>query len=211
MKVRDLMTHDIVTVQDSASLKTAARMLVEHGISGMPVIADGRVVGVFSERDLLFKEQGRPERKRWIGWLIDPTDVSDQPKLEAHKVRDAMTSPPITINANETVAGAARLMLQAGVSRLPVIENSVLAGIVTRADLVRAFARTDDEINTEITEDVVGRWALREGEAIEASVENGDVTLTGRLHDRDESELLTRLVGRVPGVTSVETQVKLAV
>ena len=61
MKVSDVMTRDVITVPRSASLKEAASVLVQRGISGVPVVDDGKVVGVFSERDLLFKEQGKPE------------------------------------------------------------------------------------------------------------------------------------------------------
>lgn len=210
MKVKDVMTRDVVTVQDSASLKTAASLLLEHSISGLPVVADGVLVGVFSERDLLFKEQVRPERKRWIGWLMDPTAVSDQPKLDAHQVREAMTSPAITIHASESVGAAARLMLEAGVSRLPVIEKQVLAGIVTRADLVKAFLRPDEEIAIEIRDGVVAGSMWLDRDAIGVTVDNGDVTLAGHLRDEYERELLTRLVERVPGVVSVEAQIEVA-
>ena len=72
MKVSDVMTRDVITVPRSASLKEAASVLVQRGISGVPVVDDGKVVGVFSERDLLFKEQGKPDATHWL-------DVVDRP------------------------------------------------------------------------------------------------------------------------------------
>ncbi len=58
LKVRDLMTGEVVTVRPTTPIKDVARLLIEHRISGMPVVDDGgRIVGVVSEGDLIFKEQ----------------------------------------------------------------------------------------------------------------------------------------------------------
>ena len=209
MRVRDVMTRDVITVSRSASLKEAASLLVQHGISGVPVVADGEVVGVFSERDLLFKEQGRHEGSRWLTWLTDPLAVADRPKLEAHTVDDAMTTPAVTVEAKANVSAAARLMLEAGISRLPVLEDGRLAGIVTRADLVRAFVRSDEEIAREINEEIVARTLWLGDDALEVTVRDGIVKVSGCLENPSDQDLLERLVARVPGVVSVETDLQL--
>ncbi len=210
MKVSDVMTRDVITVPRSATLKEAASVLVQRGISGLPVVDDGKVVGVFSERDLLFKEQGKPDGAHWLTWLTDPLAVADRPKLVAREVGEAMTSPAVTVDANAEVTAAARLMLGAGVSRLPVLQDGFLAGIVTRADLVRAFVRSDDEIAREIHDEVIGRKLWLDENALEITVRDGEVSVSGSLTDTVDPELLTRLIAQVPGVVSVETELQLA-
>lgn len=210
MKVSDVMTRDVITVPRSASLKEAAAVLVQRGISGVPVVDDGKVVGVFSERDLLFKEQGKPDGAHWLTWLTDPLAVADRPKLEARQVGEAMTTPAVTIDAAADVAGAARLMLSTGVSRLPVLREGYLVGIVTRADLVRAFVRSDKEIAREINEDIVGRKLWLDQSGLEIAVRDGNVSISGPLTDTVEPEMLTRLIAEVPGVVSVHTELQTA-
>ena len=83
---------------------------------------------MFSERDLLFKEQGKPDATHWLAWLTDPLAVADRPKLEARNVAEAMTAPAITVETNAAIPAAARLMLEAGVSRLPVLRDGILVG-----------------------------------------------------------------------------------
>jgi|tagenome__1003787_1003787.scaffolds.fasta_scaffold20501974_1 CBS domain-containing protein len=210
MKVSDVMTRDVITVPRSASLKEAASVLVQRDISGVPVVDGGKVVGVFSERDLLFKEQGQPDGAHWLTWLTDPLAVADRPKLEARVVGEAMTSPAVTVDATADIPAAARLMLAAGVSRLPVLHDGYLAGIVTRADLVRAFVRTDEEIALEIRDEIVGRKLWLDEDALEITVRDGNVSVSGALTDTVDPELLTRLIAQVPGVVSVETDLQLA-
>jgi len=209
MKVRSVMTRDVITVPRSASLKDAAMVLVQREISGVPVVDEGKVVGVFSERDLLFKEQGGPEA-HWLAWLTDPLAVADRPKLEAHQVGEAMTSPAVTVEADADVSVAARLMLETGVSRLPVLDEGTLAGIVTRADLVRAFVRSDEEVAEEIRAEIVVGTLWLADDAVEIDVRDGDVVVSGVLGDSIDRDLLARLVARVPGVVSVETDLQVA-
>lgn len=209
MKVQDVMTRDVITVPRSASLKDAASVLVERGISGVPVVDEGRVVGVFSERDLLFKEQGKPDGSHWLTWLTEPRAVSDRPKLEAHDVAEAMTAPAISVEATTAIPAAARLMLEAGVSRLPVLRDGILVGIVSRADLVRAFVRSDEEIAHEIRDEIAARTLWLGDDALEITVVDGEVSLSGELSDTIDREVLTRRIAEVPGVVSVQADLQL--
>jgi CBS domain-containing protein len=210
MKVYDVMTRDVITVPRSASLKEAASVLVQRSISGVPVVDDGKVVGVFSERDLLFKEQGKPDGSHWLTWLTDPRAVADRPKLDAHEVGEAMTSPAITVEATAPIPAAARLMLEAGVSRLPVLQDGILVGIVTRADLVRAFVRSDEEIAREIHDEISLRTLWLADEALEITVVDGEVSVSGELSDQVDRAVLTRRIAEVPGVVSVKADLQVA-
>src|SRR5581483_5078942 len=143
-------------------------------ISGLPVVdADGTVLGVISEADILFKECGEQGPQGVLAWLLEP-DGPD--KLEATSVRQAMTVPARTIGQERPVAEAAKRMLEEGVNRFPVVnDDGALVGIVTRADLVRAFVRSDQAIADEIREDVVLKTLWIAPEALDISVHDGRV------------------------------------
>ena len=205
MKVRDVMTTEVVIVEPGESLKEVARLMVERRISGVPVVdGEGRVLGVVSEGDLLVKERGaRRIRGGPLAWLVDPVEVGDRIRLGARVAGEAMTSPALTIAPSRPLSAAAEMMLAQRVNRLPVLQDGRLVGIVTRADLVRAFARSDAAIAREIREDVLGTHMLLD----EHAVEEGEVHLSGELGRRTQAELLPALAGRVPGVVGVASRV----
>jgi CBS domain-containing protein len=98
-------------------------------------------------------------------------------------------------------------MCERGVNRLPVVKDERLVGIVTRADLVRAFVRTDAAIEQELRGDILERTLWLDPGNVDVEVERGVVGLSGRLHKRSDVELLDRLAARIPGVLSVESTV----
>ena len=208
MKVEDVMTKVVRTVEPGTSLKDVALVLSELGISGVPVIKDGRVVGVVTEADILVKERGsNPSLGGLFGLLFDELAETGR-KLHARTAGEAMTSPPITIAANRPVSEAAGLMTDRMVNRLPVVgDDGALLGIVTRADLVRAFVRSDDEIAREIREDVVLRTLWIEPEAVNVAVDAGEVVLGGHVESEADADLIRELTRRVPGVVSVVSRV----
>lgn len=211
MRVRDLMTERVLSIGPEAPIKDVARILVEHRISGLPVCdVEGRVLGVVSEGDILYKEHDPKEGHRGgpLSWIVEgsPTDAGEL-KATALTAAKAMTTPAITVAPYESVAEAARLMCERGVNRLPVVKDEKLIGIVTRADLVRAFIRSDEEIAKEIEDEVLGRTLWIDAGKVEVEVTHGSVQLDGRLHTRSDAELLERLVARVPGVVGVESSV----
>jgi len=209
MKVKEVMTTDVITVPPTASLRTAARLMVVHGISGLPVVDDGKLVGVLSEHDFVVKEQGQVERSSWLRWLTSPIPLADEAKLDARCVGDAMTAPAITIGAWVSVATAARRMLEENVKRLVVVRDGQLAGIVTRRDLVKAFARSDREIEEEIRREVLPElsfWA--KGATFHVEVTDGNVTISGRSPVRLDPAETKRYVARVPGVVSVSSEIE---
>ena len=146
MRVENVMTADVATVTPSTSLKDVATLLVERDISGVPVVDDaGELLGVVSERDLLAKQRSDVGRADGLlGWFLGE-DV-DAEKHWARTAGEAMTQPAITIEKWRSTAAAAGLMAEYGLKRLPVVHKGELVGIVTRSDLVRAFARSDAEI-----------------------------------------------------------------
>jgi CBS domain-containing protein len=203
------MTAAVLTVSPETPLKDVAAILAEHGISGVPVCdAEGRVLGVVSEGDILFKEQGVRERHGGaLAWLVDGSRWQDTSKASARTAGEAMTSPAITITQERPAAAAARIMLDRAVNRLPVVRDGVLVGIVSRSDLVRAFTRSDEEIVTEIREDVLRRALWLDPDSVEITVRRGEVQLAGEIEAKSDAEVLTKLVARIPGVVSVGSDV----
>jgi CBS domain-containing protein len=206
MKVRDVMTKDVLTTSPEATLKEVAALLAEHGISGLPVVDEQRrVLGVVSEADILLRERtAEGERGGLIGRLLEQGDELER-KLAARTAGEAMTSPAVVIDADRVLGEAAARMLDEGVNRLPVLEGGKLVGNVTRADLVRAFVRTDEEIADEIREDVLRRTLWISPDDLELRVERGEVIVEGRLDTKTEAELVEAFAARVPGVLSVRS------
>jgi len=207
VRVGDVMTRDVVSVGAETPIKDVAVMLVERGISGLPVCdAEGAVIGVLSEADLLVKQGGPLERSGGLfAWLVDTAGSPDLAKLRAHTAGEAMTAPAITVEADCPVSEAARTMVAHGINRLPVVDAGRLAGIVTRADLVRIFTRTDAEIEQDIREDVLRRLWI-DPSRITVDVEQGEVVLRGHVDTELEAELLEKRVPLVAGVVGVRSE-----
>jgi CBS domain-containing protein len=211
MRVRELMTEHVLTIGPEAPIKDVAKILVEHGISGLPVCdIEGHVLGVVSEGDILFKEHDPTEGRIGgpLGWIVDGSpNYQGAIKAAALTAEKAMTSPAVTVAPWASAAEAARLMSERRVNRLPVVKDDRLVGIVTRADLVRAFTRGDEEIEKEIVDEVLGQTLWIDPGKVTVDVSRGAVRLDGRLHTRSDVELLERIVTRVPGVVSLASSV----
>jgi CBS domain-containing protein len=209
MQVRDLMSREVVTVGPEASLRDVARIMVDKGISGLPVVDAGEVVGVISEADILYREGGEEPGSRFTGslaWFEDSRPSGTAVKVRAQTVGEAMTSPAVTVAPWLPIAEAARLMLARGINRLPVVKDEdQLVGIVTRADLVRAFTRTDEEIAAEIKGDLLERALWLDPGAVKVAVDGGHVTLKGTVPRKSDATVIDRLVERMPGVLSVDS------
>jgi len=210
MKVKDVMTTKVSTIHGDASLKEAAGLMTELGVSGLPVVAqDGLVIGVLSERDILFKE-ARPGPKPGLLERLFALPIPElEAKLAATTVGEAMTAPAMTISPDRPVSEAASVMVEENVKRLPVVDGAgTLVGIVTRSDLVRAFVRSDEEIAREIRDDVIRRSLWIEPEKIDVVVERGEVRLVGEVESRADAELIPEFIQRVPGVVSVLSKLR---
>jgi CBS domain-containing protein len=156
MQARDLMVSPVVTVQPSASVKEVAKLLLEQGISAVPVVDDqGKLVGVVSEGDLLHRpEIGSERRRSW--WLLGLTDeetlAAEYVKAHAHKVADVMTRKVITAATDASLHELATLMEANAIKRVPIVEDGRLVGIVSRANLVRALASAQPALEIELSD-----------------------------------------------------------
>ena len=206
MKVTDAMTHDVMTLASDASLKEAAELFDRHGIGGAPVVdVAGHVIGVLTDKDIVIKERGSVPHRSWRDLLLRPAAVASvAAKVEARIVADAMSAPAIAASARWSIADVADVMIEHGVNRLPVLDDEKLVGIITRHDLVHAFARSDAEIEEDIRDEALRGLALPEQIAVE--VHEGAVTLRGEVESTYDAEAVPRMVRRVPGVVAVDSE-----
>lgn len=206
MKLSELMTTTVITVGPDASLKEAARRMIEAGISGLVVTDDnGAVIGVITEADFVKTESDRRARKRarLLRWF---TDDDEMPK-EGRSVGDVMTGHVITLPPEADHAEAARVMRNVGVKRIPVVdEGGKLLGLVSRSDILRAFARPDADIIEEIKEHIMHEVLWIDPAKARVTSEDGNVVLSGQLETKSDAQLLAELTRRIDGVVSVRDQ-----
>lgn len=136
LKVKDLMTREVLTLAPNTSVREAAETLATEHVSGAPVVRLGRVVGMVSAADLLdFIAQLPGDPEAVTGGL-------DHGVLDDHSVEEAMTRAPLTTIGPEAPANAAAELMQTeGIHRIPVVENGSLVGIISTTDLVKAIAQ----------------------------------------------------------------------
>src|ERR1700747_625787 len=149
MRAMDVMTTEVITVDENATVREAAKLLAEHGISAVPVVdKDNRVIGMVSEGDLLHRAETGTERRRswWLGMMGATTQLAGE-DLKSHsgRVKDVMTRDVVSVTDTTPVADIAVLLETNRIKRVPVVRDGKLVGIVSRANLVRALGMTINE------------------------------------------------------------------
>jgi CBS-domain-containing membrane protein len=205
-RVRDVMTQEVVTVNEHASFKDVAMLIAERRVSAVPVLdQEGRVLGIVSEADLVLKEEypeGPPERRLFQGRRRRIA----QAKAAGDTAAELMTAPAVTIGPDASVAEAARLLHRHGIKRLPVVDPAgPLLGIVSRADLLKVFLRSDPDIAREIRQQVLMRAMWMNPDTVAIDVRDGVVTLTGQLERRSLIPITVSLVRGLDGVSMWST------
>ncbi|MDT6982336.1 CBS domain-containing protein [Streptomyces lusitanus] len=203
MKVTEVgavMTTDVVTAAYGTPLGDVIRALGKHRVGGLPVTdEEDRVIGVVSASDLARPRPGRPSRKM-------------PGRRGARTAGDVMAAPAVVVRARATVTEASCLMTGHGVERLPVVDDEErLVGIVTRGDLLQAVLRTDGAIERAVRRDVLGTALWLTPRALAVTVEDGVVTLTGRLERRGDVDVAVRAASRLDGVVAVVDQLSYGV
>jgi CBS domain-containing protein len=209
VNVRDAMTDAarVVTASPETTLKQVAELMLEHGISGLPVVdADLRVLGVISEADIVSGETGGAGRQ---GVIARARAVANPAAVAIPRTAgEAMSSPPVTIRHDETVMRAAHRIVGRGVNRLPVVdEDERLVGIITRADVVGAFARSDEEIADGVREGIQLFLGLG-SDTVQVAVADGEVLLSGEVDTDANAKLAAFFSSRVPGVVAVRSDLR---
>ena len=211
MKVGDVMTRSVAAVSPETPLKDVAALMVDRGISGVPVVgADQAVLGVVSEADFVIKERGAVGgRNRLLARIFGESRQAraELKKIEATTAGEAMTSPALTVESTDTLQRAAELMASRRVNRLPVVDGGRLVGIATRADVVRAYVRPDAELERLVRDEVLAKTAFSMApEAFEVVVQGGVVRLAGRVDRRSLADTIVEVTYGLGGIVGVESQ-----
>ena len=203
-KVRNVMTHEVITIGEQAPFTEMVRRMAVHKVSALPVLSDdGRLVGIVSEADLLHKEEYQDQEDAWH-WLETRRERSARAKASARRAAEVMSTPVVTIDPDATVAEAARRLARHRIKRLPVVnQDGRLVGIVSRADLLRLYLRDDEAIHREIVEEVLLQALWIDPATVLVKVDDGVVTLVGQVERQGLVEMIVHLTRTVPGVVDV--------
>jgi CBS domain-containing protein len=196
------MTREILTVGPEASLKEAARRMLEGEISGLPVINDdGDLVGIITEADFMATEADRRVTRRagLLRLFVRDAEIPSHERL----VGDVMTADVKVIGPESDHAEAARLMEKEGIKRIPVVADGRLIGLIARADMLKAYVRSDEEIIDEIQGHVMKDILWIDSRRVEIECVDGNVIVSGHLETKSDASLLIELTRRLDGVTSV--------
>jgi CBS domain-containing protein len=220
MNVADIMTSPVLALRPSASVTDAARLMLTHQVSGLPVIEeDGKLAGIVSEGDFLRRSELGTERKHsgWLEFLVSPGQAAEE-YVHAHgrKVAQIMRRDVVTTTPQATLEEVVELMSTRGVKRLPVIDGGKVVGIVARSDLMRAMLRVlprgsaahshDERIRGEILAEFANQSWASNG-AIRVKVDKGVVELSGTIFDERIREAARIAAENVAGVTKVVDQI----
>jgi CBS domain-containing protein len=214
MLVREVMTTNVISVKADESIVNAAQLMLQNRISGLPVVdADGKLVGIVTEGDFLRRGELGTARKRpkWLEFIIGPGRLADEYVHESgRKVGEVMTPDPFTVSEDASLQTVVELMERRRIKRLPVIRDSRLVGIVSRANLMHALAslaHTTAPVagdDTAIRDRIMAamakqRWAF----GVNVVVKNGVVEVWGTIMDERERQACIVAIENVAGVKEV--------
>jgi CBS domain-containing protein len=217
MNVSDIMTADVLSVPPDESVVTAAQLMLQKRISGLPVIDNGgKLIGIVTEGDFLRRSETgtRRQRPRWIEFFMGPGRLADEyVRLSGRKVSDVMTHEVQTVAPDAPLEQIVGLMERHRIKRVPVVDNGKVVGIVTRANLLHAVASFAQEIAPLSPEDSAIRERLLAAlkdqpwapvTAVHVTVRNGVVQLSGVITDERQRQALRVAAENIPGVKNVE-------
>ncbi|MBB3189969.1 CBS domain-containing protein [Halomonas cerina] len=214
MRAADVMTPNVITVTPDSEVREIASLLVEHGISAVPVVdADNRVLGIVSEGDLMRRvESDNGEPRSWWLRLFSGHSAVDYVKSHGRKAREIMTPDPLTVSEDEPLHQIASQLEKRRIKRVPVVRDGRLVGIVSRSNLLRGFSvadsapaatRDDREIRDAILKEVDDNTDVMI-DRLNIIVADGQVQLWGLVDSKEQRLAVQVAAENTPGVTSVE-------
>lgn len=216
MKAGDIMTRSVITIDADSTVAQAAQRMLDHRISGMPVIDNGgRVIGIISEGDLLHRAETGTERRKswWLGLMAGASSQAENFTREhGRTVRDVMSANVISVDENADLSEVVHLMEGRRIKRVPVLKDRQVVGIVSRANLMRVLAtlessaaapNADDRtIRERVLQAYKGQsWAPDFGENV--VVKDGVVHLWGSVRTESQRQALVVGARNVAGVRDV--------
>ena len=217
MQAKDVMTRDVISVAPDATVLLAARLMLQHHISGLPVIdSSGKLVGVLSEGDFLRRQETQTQRRRsrWLEFLMGPGRTAGE-YIHSHgsKVSEVMTEDVRTVGEDTPLEDIVELMERHRIKRVPVLRGKQVIGIVTRSNLMHAMVSLVRKAPPTAMDDAAIREQLlaemkREQWAPAAMttvvVRDGVVELWGVVIDDRQRQALMIAAENIPGVKAVK-------
>lgn len=222
MRAIDVMATAVAVARPDMTVRDVASMLADYHISGMPVVsAQGKLVGMITEGDLLRRAEIGTEVKRRAWWLellaSKRALASEYVNEHSRLISELMTTDLVTATEDTPLAEIAELMERHRIKRIPVLRDGKLTGLVSRANLIRALASAGPQLHGSTTADDPAireailsamhgnRWAPRRDDVI---VTNGVVHLWGMITSEDEGKAIRVAVENVPGVKEVKSHLE---
>jgi CBS domain-containing protein len=217
MKASEIMTMGVYTVTPDVSVPDAARLMIEQGISGLPVVdAAGQIVGIVTEGDFLRRAETGTQRRRprWLEILVGPGRLANEyVRTHARKVADIMTAKVVMVSADTPVQDVVGVMERHRIKRVPVVKDGAVVGIVSRANLVQALARLAEEAPPSRPDDEAMRaqimaelnkqeWAPHP--SVNVIVRDGVAELWGVILNENKRDAVRVLAENVPGIVGVQ-------
>jgi CBS domain-containing protein len=215
MKAKDVMTADVISISEKATVLDAARLMIKQRISGLPVVnSEGDLVGVISEGDLLRRTELATQRARHplVNLLLSPGRLAEEyTQSHGRFVGEVMTTSPRSVTEETDLREIVRILEKRRIRRLPVLRDGRLTGIVTRANVLKAFVEGKPRVSRRMSDSEIKSAILAEMEryiwapsaSIEVEVAEGHVTLSGTIFDDRERSALKVLAENIPGVRKV--------
>ena len=216
MKAEDVMTRDVISIDPDATVLQAARLMLQHRISGLPVIdKDGKLVGVVSEGDFLRRRETKTEhrRSRWIEFLMGPGRIAaEYSHSHGSKVSEVITAAVQTVDDVTPLEDIVELMERHRIKRVPVMCGGEVVGIVTRSNLMHAMvslartAQAPAEDDAAIRERLLAEMNKEQWAPVATAnvvVHDGVVELWGVIIDERQREALKVAAENIPGVKAV--------
>ena len=220
MNASDIMTRNVVSVSPDTTVPELVNLLLGRNISGAPVVdAAGILVGVVTEGDLVRRAELGTEKKRG-GWLSfftgTATMAQEYVRSHATKVSDIMSPGVVAVERTASLAEIADLMEAKHIRRVPVVDGGKVVGIVSRANLLRAWASLpaeaapanadDSSIRTALLEELAHQnWTRRPENSV--VVTEGVVHLWGLAATEEEKRALELAAEKTPGVKGVRNHI----
>ena len=214
MNVAELMTAEVVTIAPEASILEAARLMLQHKISGLPVVdATRNLVGIVTEGDFLRRQETGTQRHRprWLEFIVGPGKLAaEYTHASGRKVDEVMTREVYAASEDMPLEQAVHLMERHRIKRLPVTRGRTVVGIVSRANILRTVARLAHEAQPISASDSGIRARLVDElkklpwtPPVSVAVKDGVVDLSGVLTDERQRAALRVAAENIPGVKKV--------
>lgn len=221
MRAAEIMSKNVISVRPEESVLHAVHLMLQHRISGLPVIdIGGSLVGIVTEGDFLRRaETGTMARRSWWQTFLEGPESLAQEYARCHgrKVKDVMTRDVVTIAEDMPLHNIVALLEQHQIKRVPVMRKASVVGVVSRANLLRALVSVSRHQKPNDAAD----WAIRDqilaalnrepwapSGSVDVTVQRGVVDLWGTILDKTQRDATLVLVENVPGVKAVNDHLR---